>query len=312
MRPLFSIVVPVYKVEAYIHKCMESLLNQTYSDFEIILVDDGSPDSCPGICDVYAKQSDKVRVIHKKNGGLSEARNYGIDAAEGDYIVLVDSDDYIENNMLELLFAYTKDLPDVIAIDATVEGSEHPNKFDVCHSNYAEKQYSSFEYLIKGAPVAAWLHVCRREFLNKNEMRFKCGILHEDNEFTPRMILKASTIIVTRLSLYHYVIRENSITQKKDKRKNVSDVYDTGIEIINIFERVEDEKLRNVIENQMVDAYLSKYGEAKAYKYGKEYYHPEYVRKYAHALKTRQKGRLFAVSPLLYCMINSFVKRIKG
>ena len=101
MDVLVSVVVPVYKVEKYINKCIDSIINQTYKNLEIILVDDGSPDRCPQICDEYAKKDNRIKVIHKKNSGLGAARNTGIDAAKGEYIGFVDSDDWIMPNMYE-------------------------------------------------------------------------------------------------------------------------------------------------------------------------------------------------------------------
>ena len=101
--PTISIIVPVYKVEAYLDRCVQSILNQTFSDFELILVDDGSPDRCGQMCDAYAQGDRRVRVIHKKNGGLSDARNAGIDAARGEYLGFVDSDDEIAPDMYESL-----------------------------------------------------------------------------------------------------------------------------------------------------------------------------------------------------------------
>ena len=104
--PRLSIIVPVYKVEKYIHKCVDSILNQTFTDFELILVDDGSPDNCGRICDEYAEKDSRVRVIHKENGGLSDARNYGIDAAEGSILGFVDSDDMIDNDMYDQMIRF--------------------------------------------------------------------------------------------------------------------------------------------------------------------------------------------------------------
>lgn len=98
---LFSIIVPIYKVEKYLHKCVNSLVNQTYKDIEIVLVDDGSPDNCPQICDEYAAKDKRINVIHKKNGGLSDARNVGLENCTGKYILFVDSDDYIELDACE-------------------------------------------------------------------------------------------------------------------------------------------------------------------------------------------------------------------
>ena len=102
----FSIIIPVYKVEEYLEKCIKSVLNQTYKNFELILVDDGSPDKCPLICDNYAKIDSRVFVIHKQNGGVSSARNEGIKVAKGEYIWFVDSDDFVEENSLEILSEY--------------------------------------------------------------------------------------------------------------------------------------------------------------------------------------------------------------
>ena len=102
---LVSIIVPVYKVEPYIKECLDSILEQTYKDFELILVDDGSPDQCPAICDAYALADDRIRVIHKENGGLSDARNAGIDAAQGEFLTFIDSDDMVAPEFLESLYA---------------------------------------------------------------------------------------------------------------------------------------------------------------------------------------------------------------
>ena len=101
---MISVIVPVYKVEKYLRQCIESIQRQTYSDLEIILVDDGSPDGCPAICDEYARNDKRIKVLHQENGGLSVARNVGLDIAKGEYIAFVDSDDYIKENMYEMLY----------------------------------------------------------------------------------------------------------------------------------------------------------------------------------------------------------------
>ena len=102
-NPKISVIVPVYKVEKYLDRCVESIVNQTYKNLEIILVDDGSPDNCPVMCDEWAEKDERIRVIHKENGGLADARNAGMNIATGDYIGFVDSDDWIEPNMYEVL-----------------------------------------------------------------------------------------------------------------------------------------------------------------------------------------------------------------
>lgn len=113
-NPFFSVIIPVYKVEKYLHQCVDSILSQSFLDFEIILVDDGSPDGCPAICDAYARRDQRIRVIHQKNGGVSSARNAGLMAANGTYIIFLDSDDYHLSNSLEQLYNnIISDLPDI-------------------------------------------------------------------------------------------------------------------------------------------------------------------------------------------------------
>ena len=113
-QSLISVIVPVYKVEQYLDKCVESIVNQTYRNLEIILVDDGSPDNCPAMCDGWAKRDYRIKVIHKANGGLSDARNAGIEVAQGEYICFVDSDDYLESNYLKELIETKKKYPDFV------------------------------------------------------------------------------------------------------------------------------------------------------------------------------------------------------
>ena len=108
-KDLISIIVPIYNVEKYIKKCIDSIINQTYTNLEIILVDDGSPDNCGKICDKYKEKDDRIKVIHKKNGGLSDARNAGIDIATGEYITFIDSDDYVAENYIEVLYNLCKE-----------------------------------------------------------------------------------------------------------------------------------------------------------------------------------------------------------
>ena len=214
----FSIIVPIYKVEEYLDRCVKSLLGQTYRNIEIILVDDGSPDRCPEKCEQYSQQDNRVIVIHKKNGGLSDARNSGLRIATGDYIIFVDSDDYIELDTCEKLIPFTENMPHIIVADAIVEGGNQ----DLTHIINVEmmrgEQYLLKSYRANKAPMAAWLNIYNREFLLHNDLWFKKGILHEDEQFTPRALLKSEKVVVSNKLFYHYIIRENSITTKKYKR----------------------------------------------------------------------------------------------
>ncbi len=196
MCDLISVIVPVYKTEKYITACVDSILNQTYKNIEILLIDDGSPDRCPAICDEYAKQDDRVRVIHKENGGLHSARNMGIDEAEGKYLIFVDSDDWISENMLEEMCARIDADSDVVRCNYV---REFPDKSLVKKNTILlEKKYSTNECanicrMLVGLVQEELSHpeeqnmlasVCmclyRRKLLLENNVRF-----HGINEYGP-------------------------------------------------------------------------------------------------------------------------------
>lgn len=205
----FSIIVPVYNTERYLKKCIDSILIQKFSDFELILVDDGSEDSCGDMCDKYAEYDSRVRVIHKKNMGVSAARNDGLDKALGDYILFVDSDDWIENDCLETL-------NDVITdnIDVVVFGLKKflKNKIDIILPELHVKSKEIKEKLISDEYKAWACNKCYRRSLFSN-VRFKVGIYYEDIYTLPRMIYKAKSIVSIKQALYCYnQMNANSIT----------------------------------------------------------------------------------------------------
>ena len=238
-KPLFSIVVPIYKVEEYLERCLITLINQTEKDIEIILVDDGSPDNCPTICDKYAEQDRRIVVIHKANGGLSDARNEGIKNATGKYIIFVDSDDYIDLDACKKMSIYAKDNVEIIVSDGiSDDGNRNLNHSGVKNGRvYTGQQF--LKETLNGCPMAAWLYIYNRDFLTGNALMFKNGIFHEDEEFTPRALLLAKSVVNTGESYYHYVIRENSIMTKKDKRKNAVDFFSTCESLCDIYDKLE-------------------------------------------------------------------------
>lgn len=306
----FSIIVPIYNVEEYLDRCVKSLVEQTYNDIEIILVDDDSPDSCPQICDMYEHMDSRIHVVHKENGGLSDARNAGLKIARGEYIIFVDADDYIDVDTCERLVRYTEEGIDIIIADAVVEGG----KVDLNHIEEKEilngKQYLLNAYKANKAPMAAWLNIYKRLFLIENNIYFKKGILHEDEEFTPRAFLGANKVIVTGQSFYHYIIRENSITTQKDKRKNADDLYSTCIELLEIYQHIENQELREYLVDSLVAKYLSLFQAGKIIRYGKKYLHKEFIKKNATLSRTKRKAKLYCLSPRLYYEINYILKKI--
>lgn len=211
---LISIIVPVYKVEAYLDECVESIVHQSYKNLEIILVDDGSPDRCPAMCDAWSKKDPRIQVIHKTNGGLSDARNAGMSRATGQYVAFVDSDDWIEKNYIEWLYrAIQETASDLAACDVR----EVFTKEDVpviSDESGDVKKCTSLEALSdllkgQGFRAVAWNKLYRAELL-KDE-HFEVGRLHEDEFFSYRIFDKAASLAYVDLPLYNYRQREGSI-----------------------------------------------------------------------------------------------------
>lgn len=208
-----SVIVPVYKVEPYLDRCVESLAGQTFRDLEIILVDDGSPDKCGAMCDAWAEKDPRIRVIHQKNGGLSAARNSGIAAAKGDYISVIDSDDWVDADMLETMLQAAENGADVVLcgwINEYEDGRREADK--VLPGAHEWTRLEALEQLAGDRAVAyivAWNRLCRREIYE--DLNFPVGKIHED-EYTAHRILGAAKRVVTvDRAFYHYRHRAKSI-----------------------------------------------------------------------------------------------------
>lgn len=307
-QPVFSIIVPVYKVEPYLDACVTSLVKQTYSDIEILLIDDGSPDACPAMCDAYAKEDSRIRVIHKANGGLSDARNTGIDAATGEYLFFVDSDDTLFPDACERFLPYTGQGYDILVGDGLSRGAYRNLRHGGITGVYSGKAYLERALAQRTMPMAAWLYVFKRTFLLEKGLRFKYGILHEDEEFTPRAFLEAAQVVGTGIKFYSYVIRPNSITTGRDQRKNMSDLYTTCLELKERYDRLEDSSLKYLLLDSLVNKYLSLFQASRGYRYGRAYIHKRFVRQNAYLRKTKYKAWLFSLSPRLYWHVNASTK----
>ena len=205
---MISIIIPVYNVENYLHQCVDSVLAQTYQDFEVILVDDGSPDNCPKICDEYAQKDSRVHVIHQKNSGVSAARNNGIEHAKGEWITFVDSDDWVSKNYLEN-FEIDKSAADII-----VQGLQYINHNTAEVHEYKELENNIFDkhsassivinndLLMQGYPVCK---AFRKNFLEKHNLRFDITLsTHEDIIFVLQSFVASEVIELRNGTLYNY------------------------------------------------------------------------------------------------------------
>ena len=222
MKPeekLVSIVVPVYNVEPYIRDCVDSILGQYYKNFELILVDDGSTDISGQICDEYASQDSRIKVIHKENGGLSDARNVGTDAAVGDYLTYIDSDDLVSSDYLEIMIDAAQQY------DADIVQCGNTRSYEEFEDGDQDEDPVVFkggrilhEYLRFRIPkVFAWGKLIRKELMRN--VRFPVGIIDEDNFTTYKWMARAKTFVFIDKPCYYYRVNPESITQIKFHEK---------------------------------------------------------------------------------------------
>lgn len=232
---MISIIVPVYNVEKYLNKCIESIINQTYRNIEIILVDDGSPDKCPEICDSYAKKDKRIRVIHKQNEGLINARKSGLEIAQGEYIGFVDGDDWIEPEMYELFAKQAeKYSPDMVMSDFYYDnGKELSNSDQLFDREYYDKDalekfiypkmLFSGTYYKFGVNPCCWSKIYKKELIKKNlplvDGRIKMG---EDAAFTYPCLIDAHSAATIKKPCYHYISNPESMTKSYDR--NLKDI----------------------------------------------------------------------------------------
>ncbi len=218
---LVSVIVPIYNVENYLCKCVDSIIEQTYRNLEIILVDDGSPDNCGEMCEKYKSKDKRIKVIHKENGGLSDARNAGIQEATGDFFVFIDSDDYIHENMIEeLLKAVTSTGADIAVCDYknVEEGDEINTKSKLILNPYqiicTEAERLEYFYGDKYTEfTVAWNKIYPASYFDK--IAYPKGKIHEDEFTTYKLLDKAQKIAYIDAPLYYYVNRKSSIMGEK-------------------------------------------------------------------------------------------------
>ena len=213
MHPLISVIVPIYNVEKYLQKCVESIINQTYKNLEIILVDDGSPDNCPAICDSYAVKDSRIKVIHKVNGGLSDARNAGMKIATGEYISFIDSDDYISNDFINELYSAINSQNSDIAeckIIKVYEDEPLGEINDSCKITSFDCQRSLSKLIDEdGFHQHVWNKLYKSEIALK--LLFEKGKLNEDEFWTYQVFGMAKKATVVEKTMYFYLQRKGSI-----------------------------------------------------------------------------------------------------
>lgn len=267
MGKLITIVVPVYNVENYIERCVNSLVNQTFSDFDIVLVDDGSKDKSGDLCDMFEKQYNNITVIHKENGGLASARNAGLEACTGEYVMFIDSDDWIETNALESLVDTIKRYkrPDVIKY-----GYKKICNGEIlfeCVPELSEKLYSQKEILEEIVPMTigkkdvlngkdtfipmAWSSLYRTNIIKDNEIQFvsEREILNEDYLFALQVALVIKSLYVLKKTIYYYDLREGSYSNRYrqsvyERKLKLKEAYENVLYHKNVLDKYQMEMSR--------------------------------------------------------------------
>ena len=258
-KPVVSIIVPVFKVEEYLNRCIKSVLNQTYKDIEVILVDDGSPDRCPQMCDDYSRQDNRIRVIHKKNGGLSSARNAGIEIASGEYIAFVDSDDWIVNDMIEYAIDLIhKEKADIVSTSYILTDKEDPiveekNNYIVMNREEALEYFLDIGMKSRISDYPTGIKLFKKELFSG--IRFPEGVLYEDYTTNVKLIKKCAKYIKSNKVCYFYFQGGKSIVRSEYKLRD-SQLLD---QCSNVCELVKNENkvIRRIAKEKLARSYLS-------------------------------------------------------
>lgn len=288
--PKFSIIIPVYNVEKYIVKCIESVLDQTYQDYEIIIVNDGTKDNS-----IELIKNFPVKIINQENKGLSEARNTGIKNAKGEYLIFLDSDDYIEEELLQKIAESTKNKPDLVryqAKDVTDNMQKEYNElsFEDKNGNEAIEIITKFHYV---DPV--WLYAVKRKYYKEKNFSFTKGIYHEDFAITPLLITLANKVNCIGYVGYNYVQRNGSIMNNSNKEKQIKKIEDT----ITIFKDLREKGKTLNIDSKYYYSYI-----ANAVIYKISNLDNELYKKYKKVIKEEKIYELL--------MNDTFTKKIKN
>lgn len=225
---MISVIVPVYNVEKYLERCVKSIAAQTYKDLEILLIDDGSTDKSGEMCDDFQQTDSRIKAFHKQNGGLSDARNYGIEHSAGEFISFVDSDDYIDEKMLETLHRLITENDADLAVCSAMdvfEGKEVTQVKEIKEFNL--NKVESYKYMLRGDGIPS---ACNKLYKRQTvgNVRFPVGKLYEDGFFTPQILKKVEKTAVTSKPMYYYFRRADSITTKPFRKGDldVIEAYD--------------------------------------------------------------------------------------
>ncbi|MET3557541.1 glycosyltransferase involved in cell wall biosynthesis [Streptococcus rupicaprae] len=311
----FDIIVPIYNIQDELEACLASLASQTYPHFTVIMVDDGSKDDSHLIAKSYAEKDGRFHYFLKENGGLSDARNFGLAQAQHDYVLFIDGDDYLENNTLDVLASHLKDNDlDVLEFNGWyVENGEKTSRFNnhYIDSGVVKNGRDYFVDNVKAGCMyaAACFKVIRRSFFSDKALMFEKGLLHEDELWTPQLYLKADRIMYLDIPFYNYVQRDGSIMHQKNRDKNVKDARSIYYRLESIYDHY---GLSSGQKRVLMD-YLAR-------KMLGSFYEPttvpitpadkQYVMRHARSLKSRGQALVFSLCPKALSGLTKCIKKI--
>lgn len=252
-----SVIIPVYNVELYIDECIKSLISQQCREVEYIFINDGSLDKSMSILKGYSDK--RIRIINQKNGGLSAARNTGVKFAKGQYILFIDSDDYlIDNKAIDNMYKIARENNSDIVVSNAVKIYEDRRAVpfyrdkNIFYERTMDSKSFLKEFIKKDSmQVPVWMNLYRRSFLLSNNLFFKEGILHEDELFTPQAFLKADKVSIYKSNFYAYRQRENSIMTSPEKQmKRCIDILNICCDLVDIFSEIKDDELRKELNKK--------------------------------------------------------------
>ena len=309
----YSIIIPIYNTERFLKRCIESCLSQTYKNIEVILVNDGSTDHSKEICERYERKDSRICLLDKKNEGVSKARNDAIKTATGDYIIFLDSDDYLENTACERVDEIlSKQRLDILCCVAKEWNKRNTKMLDSSKVLYGKvvrgKEYIKNELKNNKWRAVIWVNVYRRGFLLEKKLFFESNVVHEDVEWLPHVFFNANTCLDTDILIYNYVKRKDSITTRRDYLDNYRSVNVYVPKFIKKLGELSDHELYALLLDEMCTIYLSVFYKAQITRKEKLKINLPLLRKMAQSKKNKWKVRLVSFSPRLYCCLNYMLK----
>jgi glycosyltransferase len=311
MNKYLSIIIPIYNVEKYLERCLNSILEKK-EDFEIILVDDGSKDMSAKICKEYEQKYKNVSYYYKENGGASDARNYGMKFAKGDYIWFIDSDDYITTYSITEIINIIQNKKDDVIVCQSKKVFEDGNIIDECNYSIKQGEYTSHEFMsqLKENPKSVIFcpqyYIVRREFVINNKIYFHKGIIYEDELWIPQLLIKAKKIYYSGLNIYFHCMRNESVMHSTDLEKCGYSAWVVANELFKIYgesDRKDLEFLRDRCTNILLQAVWKNTKVVSLYDIRKV------PIKNAYYLKTKIKSMLYFISPKYYIFIHNILKK---